>query len=156
MTIQIQQLVTLRRQIQKLEKKIDGLLPEAIEEALGIIQEKSIQQSKRKPNQVVFQGESCKVTLVLRKRHDLTSSSLLQVQQEIQAEMERLAETHSEVLESIQSEIESLKQQIDTLEKMKQAHLSSTYLAELHEKYSELVTASEYEVPSLSVYLSDR
>lgn len=124
----LKKLVKLRVVKEKLTQQIDGIMPDAIAEAISLCEDK---------NRIVYQDENGKVILVLRKRFctpedDVTLSRL---DADIKTATFKLAEKHAVELEEIQSKIQQLQDAIAELEAKRDKLLCDRYVSRLKKQY---------------------
>jgi len=144
----LSEIINLRASIGKLQKQIDGLMPDAIAEAL------QVQESQPK-GQIVYQNSDGKIVLVLRKKFSTPEedTKLSRLDADIKSATTKLAQKHANELEEIALAIEQLKEAIADLEAKRDKLLSSRYISRLKNAYKIRRENSSYFQPNLSVFL---
>jgi hypothetical protein len=145
----LKKLVDLRIVQSKIQQEIEMLMPDAICEALKIVEECTVN------NRIVYQDSHNRIVLVMRKKlcnheDDVTLSRL---DADIQAATAQLAQKYAVELEQIDAEIEQLQEAIASLETKREKLLSSRYISQLKKRYNNQLEKTAYFSPNLSVFI---
>lgn len=145
----LKKLVDLRIVQSKLQQEIEMLMPDAICEALKIVDECTVN------NRTVYQDSHNRIVLVMRKKlcnHE-DDATLARLDADIQAATAQLAQKYAVELEQIDAEIEQLKEAIASLENQREKLLSSRYISSLKKQYKNQLEKTAYFSPNLSVFI---
>lgn len=149
MNVALKKLVDLRIVQSKIQQEIDMMMPDAICEALKIIDESTDN------NRIVYQDSHNRIVLVMRKKlcnHE-DDATLARLDADIQAATAQLAKKYAVELEQIDAEIEQLQEAIASLETKREKLLSSRCISRLKKRYKTQLEKTAYFSPNLSVFI---
>jgi chromosome segregation ATPase len=145
----LKRLLELRNAISKLEFEVQGLMPDAIDEAIYVL------GSENSKKQTVFKSETGKIVLVFKKQYatPLTDLKLNKLEADIRRVTAKLSQDNAEKLSELEAEIEKHKQAIAQLESEMQKLTSNRYVTRLKNEYNKHREETMTLAPSLSVFL---
>lgn len=149
MSKNLDELLNLRAAINQMQLKIEEIMPDAIQEALAIAPESK--------NKIIYHNNNGRIVLNMKKKFSSNSddSVLSKLDEDIQRISAELTRKNFNAIAEIESKIESLKNEIEQLEK-EQAKLSSnSMVVSLKAQYKSRREKSLYLDPGLSVYLNE-
>ena len=149
MSKNLDELLNLRAMINQMQLKVDEIMPDAIQEALAIAPDSK--------NKVIYHNDNGRIVLNLRKKfsNNIDDFLLSKLDAYIQRISADLTKKNLTAIAEIESKIESLKNEIEQLEK-KQLELSSnSMIILLKAQYKSRREESLYLDPGLSVFLNE-
>jgi hypothetical protein len=147
----LEQLVLLRKQINELQEQNEEIMPDAITEALTIMENEQSINGKN----LVFACKYGSITVSFRKKYPTPQSNIIleRLDTDIKAEQQSLAFLHKEQLDAIEIGISNLNAQIQLLEQQQEDLLTSERLIQLKTRYKSEQENLVELIPNLSVYL---
>jgi uncharacterized small protein (DUF1192 family) len=149
MSKNLDELLNLRAMINQMQSKVEEIMPDAIQEALAIAPDSK--------NKVIYHNDNGRIVLNLRKKFSNNKDDLMlsKLDEDIQRISADLTKKNFKAIAEIESKIESLKNEIEQLQK-KQLELSSnSMIILLKAQYKSRREESLYLDPGLSVFLNE-
>jgi hypothetical protein len=149
MSKNLDELLNLRAMINQMQLKVEEIMPDAIQEALAIAPDSK--------NKVIYHNDNGRIVLNLRKKFSNNKDDFLlsKLDEDIQRISADLTKKNFKAIAEIESKIESLKNEIEQLQK-KQLELSSnSMIILLKAQYKSRREESLYLDPGLSVFLNE-
>jgi len=146
----LEKLLELRNNISKLQFEIEGLMPEAVGEAIEVLG--TCENTK---NKTVYQNNNSKIVLVFKKQYETpqTDLKLNRLESDIRTATAKLSQNKANDLARIESEIEKHQQAIAELELERNRVMFTTYLSRLKKEYELRRQETMTLKPTLSVFL---
>jgi multidrug efflux pump subunit AcrA (membrane-fusion protein) len=128
----LEKLLELRNNISKLQFEIEGLMPEAVGEAIEVLG--TCENTK---NKTVYQNNNSKIVLVFKKQYETpqTDLKLNRLESDIRTATAKLSQNKANDLARIESEIEKHQQAIAELELEQNRVMFTPYLSRLKKEY---------------------
>jgi len=141
-------LLKLRQQIKRSDLEIQGIMPDAIHEALTVL-------GTEEKNRVVYREGDNKITLTLVKKLPTLKEcqALERIHEQIQGTKEKLAFSKNQELADINLQIITLQSQINELEKRREELLTNKRIITLQSRFKKEQEAASYFKPTLNVFL---
>ncbi|MDB9454648.1 hypothetical protein PN478_09530 [Dolichospermum circinale CS-534/05] len=149
MSKNLDELLNLRAMISQMQLKIEEIMPDAIQEALAIAPESK--------NRIIYHNDNGRIVLNMKKKFSNNNDDLVlsKLDEDIQRISAELIRKNFNAIAEIESKIESLKNEIQQLEKEQSKLSSNSMLISLKAQYKSRREESLYLDPGLSVYLND-
>ncbi|MDB9521235.1 hypothetical protein PN480_04600 [Dolichospermum circinale CS-1225] len=149
MSKNLDELLNLRAMISQMQLKIEEIMPDAIQEALAIAPEFK--------NRIIYHNDNGRIVLNMKKKFSNNNDDLVlsKLDEDIQRISAELIRKNFNAIAEIESKIESLKNEIQQLEKEQSKLSSNSMLISLKAQYKSRREKSLYLDPGLSVYLND-
>ncbi|MBO1063340.1 MULTISPECIES: hypothetical protein [Nostocales] len=146
----LEKLLELRNNISKLQFEIEGLMPEAVGEAIEVLG--TCENTK---NKTVYQNNNSKIVLVFKKQYETpqTDLKLNRLESDIRTATAKLSQNKANDLARIESEIEKHQQAIAELELERNRVMFTSYLSRLKKEYELRRQETMTLKPTLSVFL---
>jgi multidrug efflux pump subunit AcrA (membrane-fusion protein) len=146
----LEKLLELRNNISKLQFEIEGLMPEAVGEAIEVLG-----TSENTKNKTVYQNNNSKIVLVFKKQYETpqTDLKLNRLESDIRTATAKLSQNKANDLARIESEIEKHQQAIAELELERNRVMFTSYLSRLKKEYELRRQETMTLKPTLSVFL---
>jgi len=149
MSKNLDELLNLRAMINQMQLKVEEIMPDAIQEALAIAPDSK--------NKVIYHNDNGRIVLNLRKKFSNNKDDLLlsKLDEDIQRISADLTKKNFKAITEIESKIESLKNEIEQLEKEQLELSSNSMIILLKAQYKSRREESLYLDPGLSVFLNE-
>lgn len=146
----LEKLLELRNNISKLQFEIEGLMPEAVGEAIEVLGTR-----ENTKNKTVYQNNNSKIVLVFKKQYETpqTDLKLNRLESDIRTATAKLSQNKANDLARIESEIEKHQQAIAELELERNRVMFTPYLSRLKKEYELRRQETMTLKPTLSVFL---
>lgn len=146
----LEKLLELRNNIAKLQFEIEGLMPEAVGEAIEVLGTR-----ENTNNKTVYQNNNSKIVLVFKKQYQTpqTDLKLNRLESDIRTATAKLSQNKANDLARIESEIEKHQQAIAELELERNRVMFTPYLSRLKKEYELRRQETMTLKPTLSVFL---
>ena len=146
----LEKLLELRNNISKLQFEIEGLMPEAVSEAIEVLGTR-----ENTKNKTVYQNNNSKIVLVFKKQYETpqTDLKLNRLESDIRTATAKLSQNKANDLARIESEIEKHQQAIAELELERNRVMFTSYLSRLKKEYELRRQETMTLKPTLSVFL---
>lgn len=146
----LEKLLELRNNISKLQFEIEGLMPEAVGEAIEVLGTR-----ENTKNKTVYQNNNSKIVLVFKKQYETpqTDLKLNRLESDIRTATAKLSQNKANDLARIESEIEKHQQAIAELELEQNRVMFTPYLSRLKKEYELRRQETMTLKPTLSVFL---
>ncbi|MDK2407768.1 hypothetical protein QHH11_02560 [Aphanizomenon sp. PH219] len=146
----LEKLLELRNNISKLQFEIEGLMPEAVGEAIEVLGTR-----ENTKNKTVYQNNNSKIVLVFKKQYETpqTDLKLNRLESDIRTATAKLSQNKANDLARIESEIEKHQQAIAELELERNRVMFTSYLSRLKKEYELRRQETMTLKPTLSVFL---
>ena len=146
----LEKLLELRNNISKLQFEIEGLMPEAVGEAMEVLGTR-----ENTKNKTVYQNNNSKIVLVFKKQYETpqTDLKLNRLESDIRTATAKLSQNKANDLARIESEIEKHQQAIAELELEHNRVMFTPYLSRLKKEYELRRQETMTLKPTLSVFL---
>ncbi|MDB9458939.1 hypothetical protein PN473_11065 [Dolichospermum circinale CS-545/17] len=156
MSKNLDELLNLRAMISQMQLKIEEIMPDAIQEALAIPTERFAIAPESK-NRIIYHNDNGRIVLNMKKKFSNNNDDLVlsKLDEDIQRISAELIRKNFNAIAEIESKIESLKNEIQQLEKEQSKLSSNSMLISLKAQYKSRREKSLYLDPGLSVYLND-
>lgn len=149
----LEKLIQLRKQINQMEGLIKELMPDAINEALDILNSDSSLNGK---NIVYANKQLGKINIQFRKQYPSPKDNvtLERLDADITGEEAKLFKTHQSELSKLDEKLEQLNEEIEVIEKQQEELLTNPRLIKLKARFKTERENGMELIPSLSVYLN--
>ena len=152
-TSKLEQLISLRHKINELEHLVKELMPDAINEALDIMNSNSSLNGK---NIVYANKQLGKINIQFPKQYPSPKDNITleRLDADINAEQAKLSKTHKSELSKLEEKLEELNEEIEVIEKQQEELLTNKRLIKLKARFKTERENGMELIPSLSVYLN--
>jgi uncharacterized small protein (DUF1192 family) len=149
MSKNLDELLNLRAMINQMQLKVEEIMPDAIQEALAI--------APHSKNKAIYHNDNGRIVLNLRKKFSNNKDDFLlsKLDEDIQRISADLAKKNFKAIAEIESKIESLKNEIEQLQKEQLELSSNSMIILLKAQYKSRREESLYLDPGLSVFLNE-
>jgi hypothetical protein len=149
MSKNLDELLNLRAMINQMQLKVEEIMPDAIQEALAIAPDSK--------NKVIYHNDNGRIVLNLRKKFSNNKDDFLlsKLDEDIQRISADLTKKNFKAIAEIESKIESLKNEIEQLQKEQLELSSNSMIILLKAQYKSRREESLYLDPGLSVFLNE-